>query len=278
MFALIAALTQAGGIIIDKITLTRRQVELKVFIPIVFLFLFLLSAILLPFLGHVSADFFKLNTLILFVLMIITAIIWNVFYYRGAQAEKVHEFEMIVIFQPLVTIILASFFLRSEQNWPIVVVSIIASLALILSKIGKEHFKITPSSAGLILAVVLMSIELIIIDVLLKVISPVAIYCVRTGILAIFFWLYYKPHVERVADHNVQLILFSSIFGVIQMVAKFYGFQTMGVVLTSLILILAPILTYTLSTFFLHEKLHWKQTVSFVIILICVIFATTFGR
>lgn len=275
MFALIAALTQAGGIIIDKITLTRRQVELKIFIPIVFLFLFLLSVIFLPFLGHVSADFFKVNTLLLFALMIVTALIWNVFYYRGAQAEKVHEFEMIVIFQPLVTIILASFFLRSEQNWPVVIASIIASVALILSKIGKEHFKITPSSAGLILAVVLMSIELIIIDVLLKVMSPVALYSIRTGILAIFFWLYYKPHANRVADYNIWLMLSSSVLGVIQMITKFYGFQSMGVVLTSLVLILAPILTYTISTFFLHEKLHWKQTVSFVIILICVIFATT---
>lgn len=278
MFGLIAAFTQAGGIIIDKFTLTRKQVELRVFIPLLFLFLFLLTAVFFPFLGKISVKILEPQYLILFGVMIVTAIIWNVFYYRGAQAEKVHEFEAIVMFQPLITIILASIFLKSEQSIYVVITSVVASIALVVAHIKKEHFEMSIDSWGLVLAVVLMSFELIAIDLLLKVISPVALYCVRTGILFIFFWFYYKPKVGRVANSNIWLIFATSALGVVQMVTKFYGFESSGVVFTSLILILAPVLTYLYSAIFFHEGFKLRQTLSFGIILVCVIFASLAGK
>ncbi len=277
MFPLIAALSQAGGIIIDKITLTRQRVEIKVFVPILFVFLFFLTVVAFPWLGWISADFFDLKHQILFWAMIAVAIVWNILYYRGAQAEKVQDFELIVMGQPLVTILLASIFLQNERNWPIMAVAIVAAIALIFAHVKKEHFEFSKESWGLILAVVLMSVELILIDLLLNVFSPVALYAVRTGVIASFFYFYYQPHLRLVSSNHYGLIATSAALGVIQMITKFYGFQVFGVVYTSLILILAPVLVYIISTLWMHERLKSRTLVCGLVILICVLYATLIG-
>lgn len=278
MFPLIAAFAQVGGIIVDKIVLTRRQVSLHVFVPILFFFLFLLTAICYPFLGQVSADFFQIRYLLLFLAMIVVAIIWNIFYYRGVQAEKIHEFELIVMFQPLLTILLATVFLKGERNIFLEMAAIVAAIALVIARLNKNHLEFSSSSLGLVLAVILMSVELIIIDFLLKVLSPVALYCLRTGIIFLFFLFYYHPSFRKVADHNFGLIFATSFLGVVQMVTKFYGFEQFGVVYTSLILILSPVLVYIISTIFLHEHLKWRTVVCGIVIFACIIYATLVGR
>lgn len=276
MFSIIAALTQAGGVIIDKIVLTRRQVELRVFIPVLFLFLFITTGLAVPFLTKIDPRLFTPYYLILFAAMLVLAVLWNIFYYKGAQAEKVHDFELIVLTQPLVTIILAAVFLKSEQHWSVVSAAVIASIALIFAQIKKEHFEFSRESWGLVAAVILMSAELIIIKLLLNVLSPVALYFARTVILFLFFWIFYRPHWGQIAPKNYGLILLTAALGTVQMVTKFYAFENVGIVYTSLILILSPILVYFVSKFFLHENINRKQTFAFAIILLCVIYATVF--
>ena len=267
-----------GGIIVDKITLTRRQVEVRVFVPILFLFLFLLTAVLFPFLGKFSLDLFLWKNLLLFIAMLVAATIWNIFYYRGVQAEKVHDFELIVMFQPLLTIFLATIFLKGERNIHVEIAAFIAAVFLIIAHIKKNHLELSKGATQLILAVVFMSIELVIITLLLKFISPVALYCVRTGILFVFFYFYNRPEIFRVANRNISLIFLSAILGTTQMVTKFYGMEKYGLIYTSLILILSPLLVYVVSTIFLHERLKPRMIISALVILGCIVYATMLGK
>lgn len=274
MFPFIAALSQAAGIVIDKIGLTRRQIELKVFIPILFLSLFATCMILFPFLGKISPDFFSLRYISFFISMIALALVWNFFYYKAVQSEKIHEFELVLSFQPLVTILLASLLFAGERNWHIVIVSIVAGISLVLARIKKNHFEFSQALWGMVLAIVFMSVELLVIKELLNVLSPVALYALRTGFIFLFFYFYYRPHLTRVSNKNTGLILITATLGTIQMVTKFYGFQSFGVVYTSLILILSPILVYIISTFWMHERIKLKTYICFIIILACVVYTT----
>jgi len=278
MFPFIAALAQVGGIIVDKITLTRRQVETHVFVPILFLFLFLFTAILFPFLGTISIKIFQPYYLIIFISMLGAAIVWNIFYYQGVQSEKVHEFELIVMFQPILTILLATIFLKGERNLQLEIIALIAAISLIIAHLRKDHLVISPGSWKLILAIIFMSGELILIKILLEIFSPVALYCVRTAILFTIFTIFYHPQMKKVANGNLLLIVGSSFLGAVQMVTKFYGFEIYGVVYTSLILILSPILVYIISTFFLHERLKLRTVVSAIVILACIVYATVVAR
>lgn len=274
MFPFIAALSQAAGIVIDKIGLTRRQIELKVFIPVLFLCLFATCIILFPFLGKISPDFFSLKYISFFVAMIVLAVVWNIFYYRAVQSEKIHEFELVLSFQPLATILLASVLFAGERNWQIVLISVIAAVALVLARIKKNHFDFSPALWGMVVAILFMSVELLIIKELLDVLSPVALYTLRTGLIFLFFYFYYRPHMTRVSNTNSGLILLTATLGTIQMVTKFYGFQSFGIVYTSLILILSPILVYIVSTFWMNERIKLKTYICFILILACVVYAT----
>lgn len=278
MFPFIATITQAGGIILDKIILTRRRIAFHVYVPLTFLFLFLVTAICYPFLGTISPEFFELKNLILFLIMLIAAIIWNIFFYKGIESEKVQEFELILMFQPLLTIFLASIFLKGENSIHTEIAAFIASIALIISQIKKHHLELSRGASNMIIAVIFMSIELIVIRLLLDVMSPVALYAIRTGIIAILFFLYYKPRIFQVAKMNHLLIFINAIIASIQMITKFYGFETLGVVYTSMILIMAPLLIYLGSIYFLHEKLKLRTVISAIVILGCIVYATVLGK
>ncbi|MEK7142669.1 MAG: EamA family transporter [Patescibacteria group bacterium] len=278
MFAFIAAIAQAGGIIVDKIVLTRRRMEIHVFIPLLFLFLFILTGLLMPHLGKISYEIIKPYYLVIFLLMIGAAIIWNVFYYQGVQQEKVHEFEMIIMFQPLLTILFAAILIEKNTNIHLLIAAIIASLALIISHIRKNHFELSSGSRGLILAVIFMSFEIILQKIILVVFSPVALYFVRTGIIFLIFLILYRPRLGQVSSVNTFLLLATSGLGVAQMVSKLYGFQSYGVIYTSLILILSPVLVYISSTILLHERLKVRTVLSALVIIGCIVYATIFGK
>lgn len=278
MFPFLSALSQAGNVIVDKIILTRRRVALHVFVPLLFVFLFIITALLFPALGQIAADFWTLKYLLIFLVMIISAVIWNVFFYRGIQAEKVHEFELIMMFQPLLTIFLATIILAGERNVNLEIAAFVAAIALIFAHINHNHLEISKEARGLILAVVFMSVELVLIKIILGVLSPVAVYALRTGMIALFFYLFYRPAFSKVSLKNSLLIAASGFIGVTQMVSKFYGLERYGLIYTSLILIIAPLLVYMISTIFLHEKLKIRTIICALVIVSCIIYATVLGK
>ncbi|MGA2666588.1 MAG: EamA family transporter [Patescibacteria group bacterium] len=278
MFAFISAISSATNTIIDKVILTRRRMEIRVFIPVLFMFLMLLTGLFVPSLGKVSSLSLEPKYLLAFLGMLVAAAVWNIFYYLGAQKEKVQEFELIMMFQPLFTIFLAAILIERNINAHVFIASVLAAIALIIAHLKKKHFEFDQYSWGLILAVVFMSVEIILQKILLEAYSPVALYFLRTLVLFVFFYFFYRPRVEQISSTNTWLILSSSALGVVQMVTKFYGFEKYGVIYTSLILILAPILVYMLSKVTLHEKLKFRTVACAVVILGCIVYATTLGK
>jgi len=56
-----------------------------------------------------------------------------------------------------------------------------------------------------------------------------------------------------------------------------YSYQQLGVVYTTLVFSLHPMLVYLASIFFLKEKPHWKKSVAFAIVLASIAAAQIFG-
>jgi drug/metabolite transporter (DMT)-like permease len=273
--ALIAAVSSAANLVVDKITLSRERISLSVFLPLVFAFLFIFTFILTPAFGAIDWSSAELpNSLFLLLLMVVIAVAWNVLFYQSVQQEKIHKHELIMKMGPLVTILLAAVFFPEEFNLRIFILALIASLALLGAKTQRHHLILNKTSYNLVLAVILMSMENIIIRELLFSYSPVALYAVRTFFIAIFFWLYYRPHYRRVTTKHKAFIALSAAVGVIQMISRFYSFDQLGVIYTSLVSILAPIIVFYASWEILHEKIKARVVVASIVILICVTIAT----
>jgi len=273
--AILSTIFGAGGMILDKLTLTRHKVNLGVFLPVGFLLVFLMTLVLVPFFGRVDWQIALLpNSLFLLFLMVVIAIAWNVFLYQSIQHEKIHHHELIMMLGPIITVVLAAIFYPEEYDARIFYLALIASLALIFSKSQKEHFFTGKVSYNTFLGVVLMSTEAVVIRELLYSYTPVALYAIRTLVITIFFLFYYRPDVRKVTPQAWGLIGFSAFFGLIQMLARFYAYSELGLTYTTLISILGPIIIFLASWEILHEKIRPRVIFAALVILICVIIAT----
>lgn len=273
--AIIASIGYAGGIVTDKILLSKRKIPLFRFVPMLFVFLAIFTAVLVPKWGSVNLELLMTPKYLLLVLiMVITAVTWNILYYRGIQQEDIHEFELIMLLSPMVTIILAEVFLPDERNWQTFLAGVVASLALLLTRFRHHHVQIGKIAWMTMLAMLLMSVESIFIKMLLDVLSPVALYFLRTTILATVFVSIYKPKVLGFSKSSFFLLMFTAILGVIQMVLKFFGFDKLGVTETTMILVLGPFLVYFLSFFWFKEKLYKRDVFAFIVLIACILFVT----
>ena len=275
LFPFLSALGSAAGVIIDKIALARKKIPLDIFQTFLFLFLCFFTAIFVPFLGQINFSLAFSNTyLLIFVMMIATAVVWNIFYYKDLQKETLNEFELIITLTPLMTTFLAGLFLEEERNWTVIQAAVVASLALIFAHLRRRHLAFSQYSLGLIICIFLMSLEMIFIKLLLNVYPPASLYFFRTLIIFIFFLIFFRPKISKVNLKGYGLIIASAAAGVMQMVLKFYGFSEFGIVYTTLILTLSPILVYFASFFIFKEKLAKRTIVAAIIILACIVWAS----
>jgi drug/metabolite transporter (DMT)-like permease len=273
--AIIASVGYAGGVLIEKVILSVYLVPVRRFIPWLFIWLAIITAFaVIIFHGGYSPEMIKPENLLLFGLMIVTAFIWNIYSYEGLQREEVHEYELVMLFAPLATIILAEIFLPSERSLSTFIAGIIASLALLFARAEKRHLKLSPYWKQLVLATFLMAVESILIKKLLSTYEPTTLYFARTAILAIAFVIAFRPKLLQVSKKAFVFTIIAAVFGVVQMILKFYGFQHIGVVETTMILILGPILVYFLSGFFFREKLQLRTGLSALVVIACVLYVT----
>jgi drug/metabolite transporter (DMT)-like permease len=278
----LASMTYGLGIIVDKIALSKRKIALSSYIPYLFLYLCFFSALVTPFFGQIDWEYlFNAHRdplpLFLFLLMILLAITWNIFYYESLAKEELYEFETITMLAPIVTIGLSWIFLPEKWNIHIGIAAIVATGALIWSHWEKHHITLSHYSMNLIMAVFLMAMEDIIVTSLLsyQIFSPVSLYAVRTLVLFIFFFAYYKPKGDaRVHQKNSSIIAFSGLLGAITMILKYYGYVTVGIPFTVLVIVVAPITIYVASALVLHERMRVKTLIATLIIALSVIYAT----
>ena len=272
---IISTITQAFGVTLDKVVLSYRKIPVKDFIPLVFFFLSLFTVPALFFRGSINwQELLTLKYVLFYLLMIIIAILWNILYYHGVRSEKVQEFELILMLNPLIVILLATLFFPAERNLQILIAGLVASFALIFAHLRREHLVFSRAALWLIVCVILMSIETIMHRVLLNFISPASLYFSRTLLLLIFFTLFYRPNVFKLNKTSVGLIALNGLLGATQFVARFYGYRDAGVIITTLILTSAPILVYLAAYFYFKETIKKKMIVAGFIILASIVWAT----
>ena len=270
---IIASLGYAGGVVANKFVLSKYKVPVMRFVPLLFIWLSAITAIFLKRWGGFNPDLiFDLKYIALFAAMILTAILWNLFYYQGIQKEDLHEFELIMLLSPLVTIIFATLFLPAERNWGIFIPGLIATGALLATRFRAHHVRIGKVAWKTILAMILMSFESILIKELLGAFSPVTLYFIRTVTIAVIFLIMFKPKLLEMHRNAFALAILSAIFGVVQMVLKFYGFQNLGVIETTMILVLGPFLVYVASSAFFKERLYKRDVLAAVVVVLCILY------
>ena len=276
LLAFISAIASAGSVIVDKWLLTRERLSIGTMLSIGFFLVAGITLLLTPFFGAIDWDLALLpNSLFLLFIMVILAMAWNVLYYQGLQKQKVHDHELMMMLAPVLTILLAAIFYQEELDMRVFWLAIVASVTLLFAKGQKEHFFLNQNSYNTFLAVVLLSAESIVIRELLFSYTPVALYAVRTIVLAVFFMLYYRPRSSQMSIRHWWMIAGSALLGVILMLTRYYSFAETGIIYTMLVLVISPMIVYFASWEMLHEKIRPRILIAAVVILTCVTLATT---
>lgn len=231
-----------------------------------------------PKFGWVKPEALSLYYIIIGILMIISASLWNILLSQALQKEKVIEFELIQMLQPLFTIFLGSLIFSSERSIYILPVAIVASIALIIAHIKRHHIYFDKYCRYLLWAVVLMSVEMIFIKILLSVYSPVALYMFRTFFVVLAMWIILRPTFKTIDTKKIFTMIGTAALAVIQMVLFYTAINSEGLVFTTLILILSPILIYLFAICVYKEKITFRIAFSFLVIIICILFVSLMGH
>jgi|GEM_PF-478891 len=274
--ALIASVGSAGGDIVAKIILDFRKFPVRKYLAFLFVCLAVITLIFVPSSFYFDAGkFFSFKFVLLFLSMLFTALFWNFRFYTSIQKESLHELELVILFTPITTIILAALFYPDERNFGYFIAALIASGALVLGRLKKSHIEITANIKRSFLAMFFMAVEAVIIKELLLVFSPAFLYFCRTFFMALVFIYYFKPKREDYTMDKTatRLIVLDAVFGVLFMVLKFFSYGEFGIVKTTLVLLIAPVLTYLASYFYFKEhRLFRRDLGSALVILLCLIF------
>ena len=283
VYPILGALALATGTIFEKIIIAKRKVDMKLYLTISF---FLVSIFLLPFIyffWKLTPEALEIKSILILIGVIICAIIGNLLFYYSIRWEKVTNTEPARMLEPLFTIFLAiifSFIITSgiyDSDKKILIPAIIASLALVVSHIKKDHLVFNKYFIAAIFSSLAFAVELILSRLILDYYSPFTLYFFRCISIFIIGLSIFRPkfsELKKIKANTKIMILATAIIWITYRAVVYYGYLNLGIVFTTLIIMLGPLFIYLFAFIFLKEKISLRNIIAGLIILGCVIYAS----
>lgn len=273
----IGAMALASATILEKFVLRKRNINPKLFQSAAFLASVIVMLPLLYFFWSVSPEALQAKNLLIFLLVIIASLFANMALFFALKWEKVSNLEPALIMEPLFTVLLAflfSFFTIGlyESDPKILIPAIIAGAALIFSHIKKHHIEMNKYFLAAILGSFLFGSELILSRLILDYYNPITFYFLRCASVFLLSWIIFKPQFSKLKTRVRWEMLIIGALWVAFRVIVYYGYLAIGVVFTTLLVMLGPVFVYLFARIFLKEKLEWRNMLSAIIIIGCVLY------
>ena len=275
----IGALALASGTILERIVLKIKKINITFYQKISFLSIVLTMLPFLYFFWKLSPEALEIKNIIILLAIIIIAITANLLVFYSLKWEKVSRLEPARILEPLFVIILTvilSFFITSgvyEKNIKIIIPALIASLALVFSHIKKHHLDFNKYFIAAIFGSFFFALELVLSQLILNFYSPLTFYFFRSLGVFVISLLIFRSKTPKLEKNTFFLIFITGMIWVVYRIALYYGYATLGILSTTLVIMLGPVLIYIFAVLFLKEKLELRNIVAAVIIIACVAYA-----
>ena len=282
---IIGAFLEATGMIAEKKTLKKKNMNYKSYCIYSFLAIVIVSIPFLFFFWKLTPEALLLKNLLILLAICVIALIANLLIFYSLKRETLTEFEPISLMQPLFVILLAfilSFFMNAyskENNLLLLVLALIASLALIAAHVRKHHLVYNKYIIAALLGSFFFAVELVLSNLILPYYSSWTFYFLRCLIILIIGWVILRPSFKKIDKQSHYLTWGVSLVWIIQRAILYWGYENLGIIYTTIVLsILSPILIFLFARIFLKEKISKRQIASAIIILICVITALVIGK
>jgi len=277
-YPFIGALTLATGTVLERFILKKKQTNIRLHHCLEFLAITLVMLPFIYFFWQVSPEAFELKNLIVMGLVIFFAMIANLLVFYSIKGDKISNLEPAKITEPLFVVLLALFFssffgLELYKSNPKVVYSaLIAGVALIFSHVKRHHLTFNKYFIAATIGSLFFALELIVSRLILDYYNGFTFYFIRCAALFILGIIILKPKNKRLDNSIYYGIGGLGIIWALYRITIYYGYVHWGVVSTTLIFMLSPILIYIFAWIFLKEKPTWRNIVASIIIIFCVIY------
>lgn len=273
LIAVIASISQAGSQTIDKFIVSKQKINFKLYLVSSYIIISLLALPLFIFFGSIQPQALETWWIFLLVLGIIFTTAVNIIYYRALQHEKITQLQPVTLLAPLFTVLVAGFFLPEERNYLIIGLAIISSLALVWAHfdIKKHNLKFDKYVLSLLLFSILVSpFSAIITKKLLTVYDPFAFEFIRTALAIPIFYIILRPSFKPLKKKNPTFLILTNVLTTAAWILVLFSYKWIGIIQTTLIFNLSPLLVCLFASKYLKEKMKPKEIIALVIILACV--------
>jgi drug/metabolite transporter (DMT)-like permease len=275
---ILGALALSVNTILEKIILKKKELSVKKYQVLGFLAIIVAMLPIIYFFWKISSEAFTLRNIFIFILVVVFSVIANFLYYYSLKNEKVSKLQPARILEPLFTILLSIVFsfifgeILYEKNLNIIIPAIIATLALVFSHVKKHHLKLSKYFIIAIFASFFFALELVTSRLILDLYSPITFYFLRCVSIFLISFAVFRPKLSGLKGKTYGKILLISAIWIIYRMIIYYGYLNYGVIFTTLMITLGPILVYFLAWIFLKDKPKLREIIASLIILACVIY------
>src|SRR3989344_6368265 len=277
-FPILGAISLAIGTILERHVLRKRKVDIKLYQVVSFLCIVLVMLPFIYFFWKADSAAFETKNIMIFVAVVLFSIIANLTAFYSLKWEKVGNLEPARVLEPLFVILLAiifSFFAENlyERNFKIIIPALVAALALLFTHIRRHHLKFNPYFVAAVFGSFFFAVELVISRLILDLYSPVTFYFLRVSSIFLLSLLIFRPDFKKLNTKERWQIFATGFIWMIYRIIVYYGYLNVGVIFTTLLLMLGPIFIYAMAYFILKEKISWQNFAAAIVIIGSIIYA-----
>lgn len=275
----IGAMAFATATILEKLMLKRKETSVKSYQVMVFFSITLLMIpLLFVFWKPIPHEAFAFWNILIFLGVVVISVFANKAMFFSLKWEKVSNLEPAKILEPLFVVILAiifSFVFGQDlyaRNFKVIIPAIIAGIALVVSHLKKHHLTFNKYFLSAILASFLYATELILSRLILDYYTPISFYFFRVLFIFVISIAIFRPKIVSKGKKMKWTLFFTAITWVIYRITIYYGYIHLGVISTTLLIMLGPIFTYIFAYKFLNEKISLRNIISAIVIVASVLY------
>lgn len=265
---LLAVMLSAGATIYNKAFFNKSKISSKDFLVYQSIWLAILALPVAFFTAQINfVNAFTPKYLALFIMMICFALAANWWTMRGFREANLIRFNLIVMLQPLVIMLLAGVVIVEERNPQIWAVALFSLMVLLFAHFRRGQISFDKGEKLVLLGALGWGVHEVLIRFLLDVYSPAILYFVRISILAIIFGAAFKTPLRGLGSKYVAGSLISAVITLANVLLMYYSYQIFGVTTTNLIGLLYPIIIYAAAVEIFGVREKAKMLIAVLVIL-----------
>jgi drug/metabolite transporter (DMT)-like permease len=275
----IAAISAGFATTLEKLILRKRKIDFRLYQTSGFLAIALIMVPFLFFFWRVDSTALSFQNISILILVVIFSFIANVLVLYSMKWDKITHLEPAKLLEPLFTILLAILFsfifgeILFARNTHVIIPALIAATALVLTHIKKHHLGFNKYFTAAIIGSFFFALELTTSRLILDFYSPLSFYFVRSTAIFIASFLIFRPKFKNITPKVRWEIIGASAIWIGYRVMLYYGFVNLGVIYTTLLVMLGPIFIYFFAWKILKEKLEWRHIAGSIVIIACIAYA-----